>query len=311
MHSIDILLPTYNGGHYLESLLDSIIKQVMNSWRIIIRDDASTDNTVQIIKKYAEKYPDKIKLIENKGKRVGFLNNYANLLEMSDADYIMFCDQDDIWCPDKIKKSINKIFEMEKNFGADIPLLVHSNLTVVDENLKNIDKSFWKFRNLNPKKGSSLNRLLVQNIVSGCTVLMNKKLKELAAPLPDDAVVHDWWLSLIAIVFGKLDYIDEALILYRQHSNNVMGAKRFNLSYVIEQFLKERDKIKKGLILTQKQAKAFAEKFHGQLCDYDYQLISLYADLYNKSFLEKRWILLKNGFFKNGLLRNIGLFILI
>ena len=315
MHNIDILLPTYNGGYYLEGLLDSIINQSIKNWRLMIRDDSSTDNTVEIILEYINRFPDKIMLIENDGNRIGFLNNYSKLLEASDAEYIMFCDQDDIWLPDKIEKSIQKINYLENKFGKDIPLLVHSDLTVVDEKLRVIEKSFWKYRNLNPNKNSSLSRLLVQNVVTGCTIIMNKKLRDISIPIPANAIIHDWWFSLTAVAFGKIDFIREPLILYRQHENNVLGAKRFDFNYVlglfVKNFLNNRDNLKKSLLNTQNQAQVFADKFRNYLSVRDLKLVSLYAGLNRQNFIRKRITLLKYGFFKNGCARNIGLFFLI
>lgn len=311
MYNIDILLPTYNGSLYLEELINSILKQSVENWRILIHDDVSSDNTIEICQKFLIEYPDKIQIIENQGQHLGIIGSYAKLLESSDADYIMLCDHDDIWLQHKIKKSIEKIQELEGKYGKDIPLMVHTDLIVVDQKLNVLEKSFWKYRNLNPNIGNSINRLLLQNIVTGCTILINKKLKELSIPIPAGALIHDWWIALIAVVFGKIGYITEPLILYRQHTSNAMGAKRFNIKYILNLILKNRDKIKGSILESQIQAEVFLNKFSGFINNKDLKIITEFVNISKKDFIVKRLILIRYGFSKSGITRNIGLFLFI
>ena len=125
-----ILLGTYNGGRFLREQLDSLFAQTMKDFQLYIRDDGSTDDTMLIVKEYQQLHPNIVK-VEDEGKNLGAKGNFERLLALTDADYYMFCDQDDVWLPDKIEVSFAKMKQMEQRYG-DIPLLVHTDLEVVD-----------------------------------------------------------------------------------------------------------------------------------------------------------------------------------
>ena len=197
---ITVLLAAYNGEKYLSEQLDSLLGQSFNDFKILIRDDASTDNTVKIAEEYCEKYPDKIALIKGEGTGSA-CRNFFELIKAVDDDYVMFCDQDDVWLPEKIAKTFKKMRETESE-NAALPVLIHSNLKVVDRNLNVISDSFFEFQAISPER-DSLNNLLMQNNVTGCTVMINRKMLELAKEAPDNCVMHDWWLALLACIFGK------------------------------------------------------------------------------------------------------------
>lgn len=221
---IDILLATYNGQKYLSEQIDSILSQSNTDWTLIIRDDKSDDETVEIIKKYQEKYLDKIKIIEDDAGHLGVKLNFQRLLEHSKAEYIMFCDQDDVWLPEKIEMTLNAMKKGEKDF-PDKPLMIHSDLVVVDDGLKKIADSLWEYQKVIPEKNDDLNRIILQNVATGCTIMINKKAREVSLPIPEDAVMHDWWIAIKVAQYGKILYVPRQLTLYRQHSGNLVGAK--------------------------------------------------------------------------------------
>ncbi len=311
MDNIDILLPVYNGSPYLKVLIDSILSQEYSGWKLIIRDDSSADGSLDILEKYSGEHPGRIELLKPDGIKLGIMKNYEKLLGVSTADYIMLCDQDDKWFPDKVGRSYRKIKEIEEECGRDLPILVHSDLTVADGNLNIIDRSLWNYQRLNPEAGRSLNRLLVQNCITGCTVIVNRKLKEYSLPFPDEAVMHDWWMALNAAAFGRIGYIRDPLIYYRQHGTNAVGSFSFNLKYIINSFVYKRELIKKNLQNAQKQASAFLKLNGKRLGSGNYKITFDYANIAGYNFIKKRWILLKNGFFKSGFVRTIGLFFFI
>ena len=160
--------------------------------------------------------------------RLGPCVNFAKLLEHAPGKYIMFCDQDDVWLPEKIEMTMQKMKEMEERYGGDTPLLVHTDAKVVDENLQVVAPSYWQYQKVDPSE-LSLNRLLVQNQVTGCTMMVNRALLDRALPVPLDARMHDWWLALTAVAFGKIGRVDEATLLYRQHGTNDSGAQEVRL----------------------------------------------------------------------------------
>jgi glycosyltransferase involved in cell wall biosynthesis len=296
MAHIDILLATFNGSKYIKKQLDSLYKQTYQDFNTIARDDNSTDNSLEVLKFYD------IEMM-SQGKNLGPKGSFSALLNYalkSDSQYFMFCDQDDIWQADKVEKTLKKMEELENRFG-DIPLLVHTDLEVVDEELNTIDASFWHFEQINPNM-NDFNRLLMQNTITGCTVMINRKLAELAMPVPDGAIMHDWWLGLVASKFGKIDFVDEALIKYRQHTQNSIGAKGFGIGHII-------NKIFTAMNLTphQKQAKAFLENYRENLDAVTIEMLEEFSSLESKSFWQKRKVLLKYKLLKQGFLRNLGL----
>ncbi len=222
---IDILLATYNGEKYLSQQIDSIIAQTCKDWQLLIRDDLSTDNTVNIIKSYTRRHPDKIRLIEDNKGHLGLARNFEALLESAQSEFIMFCDQDDIWLPNKIELTLNTM-KAARQTWPNAPLLVHTDLKVVDETLKPIAESFWKLNRISPESDCQLKKIIYQNIVTGCTVMINKKAKEISMPFPPEASIHDWWIALNVVKYGKILHMAMPTVLYRQHTANLIGAKK-------------------------------------------------------------------------------------
>lgn len=296
---VDILMGTYNGEKYLSNQIESLLNQSYKNWKLIIRDDGSTDNTIKIILKYIEKYPNKITIIQDNKKGLGPKDNFLELLKYSNEDYIMFCDQDDIWLPHKIKVSLEKIMDIEENK----PALVHSDLKVVDENLNIISKSFWKYANIDYKIQNT-NRLIVQNNVTGCTVIINRKLKNLVVgKFFNRSIMHDWVIAIVASLFGKIEYIEDQTILYRQHGSNKIGAKKWGMKYAFNKL--------KGRSL-----KSLIEDTKNQSLDISYNFkvsweIETYGKLYRLNYLSRKFYCIKYGFLKEGILRNIVYLILV
>ncbi|MFH1195306.1 MAG: glycosyltransferase family 2 protein [bacterium] len=230
--NIDILLATYNGEKYLNQQIESILNQTCRDWRLLIRDDLSTDNTINIIKNYTSKYPDKIRLIEDDKGHLGLARNFGALLEAAQSEYIMFCDQDDIWLPNKIELIIN-VMKAAQQRNPDLPILVHTDLRVVDENLNVIADSFWKLVGIDPQTANNLDNLIIRNAVTGCAMMINRKAKEISTPLPAEVKIHDWWIAMNVAKAGKILFVPVPSSLYRQHGGNVISAgrkKTFRLS---------------------------------------------------------------------------------
>ena len=233
-----ILLSTYNGEKYIKEQLDSLLSQTRKNFEILIRDDGSSDNTINIILEYQKKYPKEIRYIKDDLGNLGSSKSFIKLLEYSDSEYIMFCDQDDIWLPEKIEKSINKIKELEVESNKNIPLLVFTDLTVVDEKLNIINKSYWNYQKLIPSITNDWKKLLSQNVITGCTIIMNKKAKEVCLPFTLEMMIHDQWIGVNVSKYGKIGYLNEQTILYRQHGNNVEGAHNYGIKYVLNKLMK-------------------------------------------------------------------------
>ena len=299
MKKISILISTFNGKKYIKEQLDSIFNQTYKNIEIIVRDDGSSDNTIEILKSY------NIKPIDTKinlGAMVSFEELLKYALQNSNSDYFMFCDQDDVWDTKKVEKTLAKMEEMEKEFG-NIPLLVHTDLEVVDEKLNTINSSFMNFQKINPRI-SKFHNLLIQNTITGCTVMINRKLAQMCLPIPDKAIMHDWWIGLVATQFGKIGYLNESTIKYRQHTSNTIGAKGFDIGFVLKSISK---KVSLGRNIS--QSKGFFQQFKNELDEDTIEMLQEFISLEQKTWSQKRTILLKYKLLKQGFIRNAGLFL--
>ena len=256
---IDIVLATYNGQDFLAEQIKSIQTNVgYHKWvhKIIVTDDGSIDNTQNIVATLAEQ-DNKIIWIENTSGKKGPKDNFAFGLSQSTADYIMLCDQDDIWLPHKIECSMQHLKQAESTLPPHTPLLIFSDKQIVDENLQQICNSYFKLKNISKEWHFKFNQLCQQNVISGCTTLFNRALIDKALPMPEKAYMHDWWLALVAHRCGEIVFIDQALIQYRQHHANVIGAKHRGLFSLCFQFFKHLKAFKKSQQALINQAIAF------------------------------------------------------
>ena len=228
--------------------------------------------------------------MDDGGPRLGACGSFARLLEHSDADYVVLCDQDDVWLPGHISQPLARIAAIERELGTDTPVLAHTDLVVVDENLHTIAPSFWAYSNLDPSRGSSLNRLLVQNVVTGCATIINRALARRACPIPKTAPMHDWWLALVASAFGRIEAVAEPTVLYRQHANNRLGATCYDWRYLArhawEVFL--RGDAAEYFCRTERQAAAFLQRFGEDLAPRHRATVNAYVGLKNAGFLDRR-----------------------
>jgi hypothetical protein len=245
-------------------------------------------------------------------QNLGIKENFSTLLtyalEHTDASYFMFCDQDDIWHDNKVSLSLEKILQLEDEY-TDLPLLVHTDLEVTNGSLERISNSLWKYENINPNK-NQLNRLLMHNTITGCTLLCNRALAHKSLPISSDAIMHDWWMGLVASTFGKIGYVSQSTIKYRQHNNNDTGAKEYNLLNILDKaykLFKDDANGNQHILEKQAQANAFFTAYHNELSRSNLKMLEAFGSLDKQSFIEKRITLLKYKILKFGILRNIGL----
>jgi glycosyltransferase involved in cell wall biosynthesis len=220
-----VLLATYNGAVFLPAQLESIFSQSCG-WELLVRDDGSTDGTKELLRHKAASGAS-IRFIDDGQTRLGARGNFARLLEKAGemgADYCTLSDQDDVWLPSKLAEQFTLMKSLEQKFPCR-PILIHSDLEVVNQDLETIHTSFMHYQGIHHEEVVPLKVLLCQNFVTGSTVMINRPLLELALPVPQEALMHDWWLALCAAAFGKLEYCKKPLVRYRQHQNNVVGAR--------------------------------------------------------------------------------------
>src|SRR6266446_3486951 len=188
-YEIDVLMATWNGSRFLGEQLDSLFSQTFQNFRLLVRDDGSTDSTLQVVEEYRSRYPDRMFVRTNRG-RLGACRTFSLLAEESTAPYVAFCDQDDIWRSDKLAIGLAAMKAIEAQHGVDLPALVFSDMAIVDEDRKLMSPSLWKQAHVNPAR-ASFGAMLVQNLVAGCTSLANRSLLLKAIPVPESAGMHD------------------------------------------------------------------------------------------------------------------------
>ncbi len=207
-----VLLSTYNGEKYLAEQLDSLLAQDYTDILIHIRDDGSADSTRLILDRYAARYKN-ISVV--RGDNLGVAQSFFQLLQNADetADYFAFCDQDDVWLPNKLSRAASALSEID----AQTPALYFSSFELVDEQLNHLGYP-------PPFRYIGFQNALVQNVATGCTVVLNRAGRALVlSRLPEHVIMHDWWSYLVMSALGKLVYDDAVTVKYRQHASNAVG----------------------------------------------------------------------------------------
>ena len=304
--NVDILLATYNGAAFLEAQLDSILAQTHENWALVIRDDGSTDKTPEIIEAFRARHPEKVVILEDEAGNLGLVQNFSRLMEHAGTGYVAFCDQDDVWKPEKLELSLQKMRALEAEHGPDKPLLVFTDLTVVDEDLRIIHPSYWRYQGVWPERCNSLGRVLFQNVVTGCTALMNRPLVEKSMPIPGGAVVHDWWVALVAAAFGAAGFIVQPTVLYRQHGKNILGARDvhvFNLpargALLLRNYRRKKDSFSDYF----RQADAFYIRFRGNFSKTHRQAITTFLQIPHQKIFGRISHAKRCGCLPHGILR--------
>lgn len=224
MIKFDILLSTYNGEAYLREQLDSILVQSEYLSKVIIRDDGSSDNTTSIIREYKGRYPDLLAFIDDDTGNMGVKESFFYLAQFAAAYFMAFCDQDDVWLPEKLA-TLAAFINTKELADSVQPVLIHSDLVVVDTSLNPVCDFFTEYLEVD---GSTTNvaDLLIRNTVTGCAAVVNRPLINLATEYKDLFKYHDECSAVIAALFESVYFIEQPLILYRQHGNNVVGAPK-------------------------------------------------------------------------------------
>lgn len=308
--TVCILLATYNGAPYLGEQLASIAAQSHRDWLLYVRDDGSCDATCALLADAAARDP-RIRLVEDGLGNLGPCGNFARLLEVVEADYYLFADQDDVWLPDKIAASLAVLRARESEQGRAQPLLVFSDLRVTDAGLHTLHPSELRRHGFDRliARGLGLRDLLAQNIAAGCTLLFNRALRDAARPIPPEAVMHDWWLALSGLASGGLLYLDQVTLLYRQHGRNQMGAAG-PLTRLRQLLLGGAGAYRRRQRQARQQASVLLRRFGDRLGSADRALCSVFARLDRYPPPLRQWLAWRHHLGKTGWLRNAAYYVL-
>lgn len=312
---VTVVMATYNGFDYIGEQLNSIAAQTYKDWKLVIRDDGSTDGTMELVQEFANKFNNKVHIIETGEPSGSARNNFAILIgEVSQDEYVMCCDQDDIWMPDKISVTLDRMLLMEKKFGKACPVLIHGDVEVVDESENVVSASMFNYSKI--PASQALGGLLVQNNVTGCTMMMNHALVRHIAPFikNDRVIMHDYFAALFAKVFGCVCVIEKPLLKYRQHGDNSVGAKDINSKgYLLGRLFDGKKQYARKMEDSRKQVAFFLDCFGDKMIndgkEDEFYLMEGYAGLSEKGHMKRIKFYYKFGVWKYGKIRRIMQFL--
>ncbi len=299
MPSLAIILATWNGARYLPALLTSLSAQTLAPSELVIADDGSQDDTLAIIAAWAVSAPFPVRILPPSEKRLGPAKAFARLLAATTADIVLPCDQDDVWQSQKLAVCAHLATD------ATPRLLVHD-LRLINAQGTLTQTSFWRHQGFNPRQGVQLRTLVAMNSFPGCAMALNRALITRALPLPESAVMHDWWFALVTAATGRIRILPQALVDYRQHANNTLGAHAGSLAGQARRLLKPWSSgYRQATLASQRQARSL-EKRLGTRVPLE---VRTWAALSRFSSLERRICIYRSGIRKTGALRNLGLIV--
>lgn len=350
---VTVLLCTYNGAAYVRAQLQSILDQTVQDLHVVVSDDGSTDETPAIVEAMAAAHPGRITILRQDPPTGSAQRHFLKLLveraydvpggtattagdtapaqrDINDAasadgalvraDYIMLSDQDDVWLPDKVEKTLARMQADEAACRAageaNASILVHCDSRIVDRALREIAPSFVTYQKMTPSR-CQLRQLLVQNNVVGGALMMNRALAERITEIPAHCVMHDQWIALVASAFGHIDFVPESLYLYRQHGDNVLGAGkgsrimeilgRFGIGRKDGKTKAEMDAHSQGVYREMfLQAECFRSCFDAELSAQQKQLLDEFTAIPKRNRLGKICTILRYGFTYNLFHRTVG-----
>lgn len=282
--TVHLLCPVHNGVSYLSALFESLQAQDHTHWVLWLVDDASADGSLRELEAWSRRDP-RVRVHPSPPERLGAVGAFAWLWARvpADARVIAFADQDDVWLPDKLSRSMAAMRAAEGD--GSTPVLVHTDLQVVDRQLEPIASSFWRYAGIVPEP-PTFRRVVAQNVATGCTMLLNRALYDRVGPIPAGATMHDAWVACAAALLGRVVALSDRTVLYRQHGANTLGAQP-SVSAVswrswparLRQALTGHNRVKHQLIGTAAQAALLLEQFDAQLTAHDRDFLRAYAHL--------------------------------
>ena len=310
--SVEVALATYNSEPFLSALLDSLFAQTNQAFTLIVSDDRSTDATLEILDRYASLHPGRIRLLPHHDEPLGPLGNFARLLDHATGDYLLLCDHDDVWLPNKIALSVESIQALEAEHRTNTPLLVHTDLIVAGPDLEVISPSLIRYAHIDPARNDLIS-LLTANVATGCATIVNRSLYERARPVPREAMMHDHWLALVAAALGAIAYVDQPTILYRQHGGNAIGAQKPGTATLIHRIRQTvfSDVRRRVMLRYSRNAAALLSRFGAEMRPHHRRATETLANLWSSSRWRRFALLRRSGLGMRGFVRNAALLVVV
>ena len=312
--SVEILMTNYQGESWSDVQIATIVAQDYDNWRLLIRDDGSTDRTLDILRFWRDRFPDKIMILdEHNPQNLGLAGNVSALMTASSAPYVMFSSWDDVWYRDKVSNAVRAIRSLEAKYGAECPLLIHTDMRMVDANLHELYPSARKRFGVVPSRNLTVGRFCLENTASG-PIIVNRGLLQLGNPIPRAAKAEDWWLALVAAAFGVIEARPEVSMDYRRHGVNLSDVPLSllaSLRSVITHPLRHRRAFYAKLAVNQELIQAFLDSFDGRLSPRDRATVQAFLALPKLGFWARRRAILQHRIFYSSWARTAGLLLLV
>lgn len=281
--SCSVALCTYNGERYIAEQLESILSQSKIPDELVVVDDCSADRTPEIVQSFGPRFPS-FKFIQMK-KNVGPVQAFSLAIKETSHPYIFLSDQDDHWKEEKIEQMLVE----STKYSLSVPLLMFSDLEVIDENGNSIHPSFWKRTGIDPKK-ATFRSLLYANVATGCATMINSSMKSLLASIPNGVMMHDHWIALIAFGMGNVAVVDDNLVKYRAHGQAVTSKAQASFLWKLkiqwEQFWDSSDSYLEAEL---DQADQFKNHFFSFLSKEKQDALEKFLLLKNQPFWQRKW----------------------
>lgn len=300
---VSVLLAAYQGASYLPEQLASLESQQFTDFRILWQDDGSSDATPALLASMGQRYIPGTQ----QGLHLGPAGNFISLMRQDDAPYTALCDQDDVWHSDRLLRGLTAIREAEARMGTDVPLLVHSDARIIAADGACLHDSLFRHQGWRGD-AASLQQLIVQNNVTGCTILMNAALRNLvcAHAQPEKLYMHDWFIAMTAAAFGSIIFLPEPLVDYRQHGSNAMGASRSGLVRRAAAAMAAPEQARARIRLTYDHTRMFREAFGDRLPDAAARIIDDYLAAGNLPRLKRIASIRQGGYVMQSPIARLG-----
>lgn len=307
---IGILLATWNGSGYLDEFFDSILAQTHKRWHVWARDDASDDQTLSLLFAWQKRLgPGRLTIVDpDTHERLGTAGNFGRLLEVCNADYVMLADQDDVWLPVKIELTLDAMRRLEKRLGNDEPCLVSTDAIICDQDLCVRHPSFWRYQSLQPLRFPWMGRYLVNNTAQGCTMMLNRRLADLVGTVPPSCAYADWYIGIVAAVFGHIDALPVPTIYWRRHSaaTTYTSSVLAEISQTLLRPLSARRRVRHFYDVASTHARAFAVHYSWRLSERDRDVLNAFLGLRAMNLPARLVAIVRYGLFFTSLPRTVG-----
>jgi glycosyltransferase involved in cell wall biosynthesis len=263
---VSVALATYNGETFLTEFLASLNRQSWSNLEIVVSDDCSSDGTSALLQAYRGAVP--LTIVDTL-ERVGIVRNFERAMIACSGDYIALADQDDVWDGEKITGLMNRLQAVEAKLAEGVPLLVFSDVEIVNDVLERMSPSYFSFARKS-HDARHVRDFLLGNHIPGCAMLFNRALLDLSMPMPVDFAMHDWWLALVAAAFGEILYVDEPYVKYRQHANNAVGASAARRGTVLQRAVARVMAVRRArdgahAVRVSTNIRCFIDRFNGRI----------------------------------------------